>query len=68
LPVTDNGMMKSMVRHLRIVKGFFPRHGIVVLCVCAVTVAGTGVASSEETGVRETHVRGEAAEKHLPTD
>jgi len=61
-------MMKSMVRHLRIVKGFFPRHGIVVLCVCGVTAAGTGVASSEETGVRETHVRGEAAEKHLPTD
>jgi len=57
-----------MLRHLRIVKGFFPRHGIAVLCVCGVTAAGTGVASSEETGVRETHVRGEAAEMHLPTD
>ena len=57
-----------MVRHLRIVKGFFPRYGIAVLCVCGVTAAGTGVASSEETGVRETHVRGEAAEMHLPTD
>jgi len=57
-----------MWRHLRIVKGFLPRHGIVVLCVCGVTAAGAGVASSEETGVRETHVRGEAAEMHLPTD
>jgi flagellar motor protein MotB len=60
--------MKSMGRPLRIVKGFFLRHGIAVLCVCGVTAAGAGVASSEETGVRETHVRGEAAEKHLPTD
>jgi flagellar motor protein MotB len=60
--------MKSMLRHLRIVKGFFLRHGIAVLCVCGVIAAGTGVASSEETGVRETHVRGEAAEMHLPTD
>ena len=57
-----------MWRHLRIVKGFLPRHGIAVLCVCGVTAAGAGVASSEETGVRETHVRGEAAEMHLPTD
>jgi len=68
LPVTDNGMMKSMLRHLRIVKGFFPRHGIAVLCVCGVTMAGTGVASSGETGVRETHVLGAAAEMHLPID
>ena len=60
--------MKSMLRHLRIVKGLFLRHGIAVLCVCGVIAAGTGVASSEETGVRETHVRGEAAEMHLPTD
>src|SRR3990170_7820445 len=60
--------MKSMWHHLRIVKGFLPRHGIAVLCVCGVTAAGAGVASSEETGVRETHVRGEAAEMHLPTD
>ena len=57
-----------MVRHLRILKGFLPRHGIAVLCVCGITAAGTGVASSEETGVRETHARGEAAEMHLPTD
>lgn len=57
-----------MVRHLRIAKGFSPRHGIAVLCVCGVTVAGTGIASSGETGVRETRVRGEAAEMHLPTD
>ena len=57
-----------MLRHLRIMKGIFPRHVIAVLCVCGVTAAGTGVASSEETGVRETHVRGEAAEMHLPTD
>jgi len=64
----DNGLMKTMLRHLRTVKGFFPRHGIAVLCVCGVTVAGTGVASSEVTGVRETHVGGEAAEMHLPTD
>ncbi|MGE5663604.1 MAG: OmpA family protein, partial [Deltaproteobacteria bacterium] len=57
-----------MSRHLRRVKGFFPRHGIAVLCVCGVTAAGAGVASAEETSVRETHVRGEAAELHLPTD
>jgi flagellar motor protein MotB len=49
-------------------KVFSLRYGIAVLCVCGVTAAGTGVASSEETGVRETHVRGEAAEMHLPTD
>src|SRR5512145_2350239 len=60
--------MKSMLPRLRIVKGFILRHGIAVLCVCGVTAAGTGVASSEETRVRETHVRGEAAEMHLPTD
>src|SRR5512134_3076387 len=60
--------MNVMLRHLRFIKGFFPRHGIAVLCVCGVVVGGTGVASSEETGVRETHVRGEAAEMHLPTD
>ena len=57
-----------MSGHLRIAKGFFPRHGIVLLCVCGLTAVGTGVASSEETRVRETHVRGEAAEMHLPTD
>jgi flagellar motor protein MotB len=57
-----------MVRHLRIVKSFSLRHGIAVLCVCGVTAAVTGIASSEETGVRDTHVRGEAAEMHLPTD
>ncbi len=57
-----------MFPHLRIVKGFFPRHGIAVLCVCGVTAAGAGTASSAETGVRETHVRGEAAEMHLPAD
>jgi len=60
--------MKPMLGHLRTVKGFFPRHGIAVLCVCGVTAVGTGVASSGETGVRETHVRGEAAEMHLPAD
>ena len=57
-----------MVRRLRIVKGFLPRYGIAVLCVCAVAAAGAEVASSGETGVRETRVRGEAAEMHLPTD
>ncbi|MGE5283957.1 MAG: OmpA family protein [Actinomycetota bacterium] len=57
-----------MVRRLRIVKGFFPRLGIAVLCVWGVTAAGTGVAASGETGVRETRVGGEAAEMHLPTD
>lgn len=57
-----------MLRHLRIVKGFLPRHGIAVLCVCGVTAVGTGTASSEETGTRETHVGGEAAEMHLPAD
>jgi len=57
-----------MGHHLRIGKGLFLRHGIAVLCVCAVIAMGTGVASSEETGVRETHVRGEADEMHLPTD
>src|SRR5512145_615035 len=60
--------MKSMLPRLRIVKGFILRHGIAVLCVCGVTAAGTGIASSAETGVRETHVRGDAAEMHLPTD
>ena len=57
-----------MLRHLRMAKGFFPRHGIAVLCLWGVTAAGAGVASSEETGIRETHVGGEAAEMHLPTD
>ncbi len=57
-----------MSRHLRILKSVFPRHGIAVLCVCGVTAAGARIASSGETGVRETHVRGEAIEMHLPTD
>ncbi len=57
-----------MESHLHRVKGFLLRFGIVVLCVCGVTAAGTGIASSEESGIRETHVRGEAAEMHLPTD
>jgi flagellar motor protein MotB len=60
--------MNSMARDLRIGKGLFLRTGIIVLCVCGVIAADTGGASSEETGVRETHVRGEAAEMHLPTD
>jgi flagellar motor protein MotB len=60
--------MKSMWRQRLMMKGSFLRRGIAVLCLCGVTTAGAGVASSEETGVRETHVRGEAAEKHLPTD
>ena len=50
--------------YVRIGKDLFLRHGIAVLCVCAVIAMGTGVASSEETGVRETHVRGEADEMH----
>ncbi|MGE5156389.1 MAG: OmpA family protein, partial [Betaproteobacteria bacterium] len=60
--------MKSMVRRSRIGKSFSLRHGIAVLCVCGITAAGTGVASSEETGIRETYGLGEAAERHLPTD
>ncbi len=57
-----------MSRHLRIAKGFILKHGIAVLCVWSAAASGTGIASAEETGVRETHVRGEAAEMHLPTD
>ena len=57
-----------MSGHLRIAKGSLSRHGIAVLCAFCVAAMGAGVASSEETGVRETHVRGEAAEMHLPTD
>lgn len=55
-----------MSPHLRKGKGFFLRHSFAVLCLCGVAAAGTEVSASEETGARETHVRGEAAEMHLP--
>ena len=47
---------------------FLLKHSIAILCLCVVTVAGAEAALSEETGVRETDVRGEAAEMHLPAD
>src|SRR5512146_1062544 len=60
--------MTSTSRFLQMVKGVFRRHGLAVLCVCGFAAAGAGLVSAEETGVRETHGRGEAAEMHLPTD
>jgi flagellar motor protein MotB len=57
-----------MLHYLRTLKGFFLTHGIVALCVFGVAAAGAGAASSGETEVRESHVGGEAAEMHLPTD
>jgi len=43
------------------------KHGVAIMCLCAVTAAGAE-ALSGETGVRETEARGEAAEMHLPAD
>jgi len=44
------------------------KYGIVILCLCVITVAGAETALSVETGVRETDASGEASEMHLPTD
>lgn len=61
-------MMKSMERHLTIVKGFSLRRAVAALCVCGIVTAAAGVALAEETTARETNVRPEAAEMHLPVD
>jgi flagellar motor protein MotB len=44
------------------------KQSIAILCLCVVAAAGAEAASSVETGVRETDVRGEAVEMHLPAD
>lgn len=47
---------------------FFCRSGIAILGLCIFIAQGAGAASDAETGVRETAVRGEATETHLPAD
>jgi flagellar motor protein MotB len=60
--------MEYMFHNLYILMRCLLKHSIAILCLCVVTVAGAEAALSEETGVRETDVRGEAAEMHLPAD
>ena len=68
MPVSDNRMIEAMYRTPFILMRFFLKHSIAVLFFCVVTAAGAQAASGVETGVRETDVRGEAAEMHLPVD
>ena len=44
------------------------KHGIAMLCLCVVTVAGAESALSMNTEIRETDASGEAVEMHLPAD
>jgi flagellar motor protein MotB len=68
LPVSDNRMMVFMLPNLFILRRFFLKHSIAILCLCVVTVAGVEAVSSAETGVRETDVPGKAVEMHLSAD
>ena len=61
-------MMETMSSTLFILIRFLLKHSIAILCLCVVTAAGAEAASGVETGVRETDVRGEAVEMHLPAD
>ena len=44
------------------------KHGIAILCLCVVTVAGAEPALSMDTEIRETDASGEAVEMHLSVD
>jgi flagellar motor protein MotB len=67
-PVGENRMMEPMCPTLLTLMRFLMKHSIAILWLCAVFAAGAEAASSNETGVRETDARGEAAEMHLPAD
>jgi flagellar motor protein MotB len=47
---------------------FLLKRSVAILCLCIVTAANARAASGAETGVRETDLRGEATEMHLPVD
>jgi flagellar motor protein MotB len=47
---------------------FLLKRSVAILCLCIVTAANARTASGAETGVRETDLRGEATEMHLPVD
>jgi len=47
---------------------FLLKRSVAILCLCILTVANARAASGAETGVRETDLRGEATEMHLPFD
>jgi flagellar motor protein MotB len=68
LPVRDNRMMETMSSNIFILIRYLLKHSITILCLCVVTAAGAEAAAGVETEVRETDVRGEAAEMHLPAD
>jgi flagellar motor protein MotB len=61
-------MKESMLPILILLKRFFLKHGIAMLCLCTVLATFTDAASGLESGVRETDTIGEATEMHLPVD
>jgi flagellar motor protein MotB len=61
-------MIEPMYSVLRILMRFLLKRSVAILCLCIVTAANARAASGAETGVRETDLRGEATEMHLPVD
>ncbi len=57
-----------MFSTLILLKRFFLKHGVALLCFCIVLAAFTEAASGLESVVRETDTIGEEAEMHLPAD
>ncbi|MEJ2362737.1 MAG: OmpA family protein, partial [Gammaproteobacteria bacterium] len=67
-PGSDNEMKESMFPSLILLKRFFLKHGVALLCFCIVLGAFTEAASGLESGVREKDTIGQETEMHLPAD
>ncbi|MEJ2392821.1 MAG: OmpA family protein, partial [Gammaproteobacteria bacterium] len=61
-------MKEPMFPTLILLKRFFLKRGVAMLCFCIVLAAFSKAASGLESGVRETGTLGEATEMHLPVD